>query len=147
MDQKSYIQTIVVAGSRPLNLPLHKDKIWAWLYKHIKDPTLTLFLFGDAEGPDTFMHQWCDLHKYPHEDPYVPIWALYGHAAGIVRNTQLLRDAQKTPRPKVIVFWDGVSPGSKNMIKQATEFNLPVTVLTWHPTMKTFIQKQKRLFE
>ncbi len=140
-------KTYVVSGSRTLNQPYHKDAMWTWLLNHIKKPQDVLFLFGDAEGPDTFMHQWCNTHLYPHEEPYVPIWAVYGNAAGVVRNTQLLRDGEKNPPVEVLIFWDGTSPGSKNMIKQAIQFHLPYKILIWSDGVKAFISQQKRLFE
>jgi hypothetical protein len=140
-------KTYVISGSRTLTQPKQKEAMWTWLDKHIPDPKKALFIFGDAAGIDTYMHQWCDLRGYPHEEPYVPVWAVYGNAAGVVRNTQMLRDAEKTPPVEVLIFWDGTSPGSKNMIKQAGQFHLPHKVLIWAEGVKAFISHQKRLFE
>lgn len=140
-------KTYVISGSRTLCQSYHKDAMWTWLDKHIPTPKAKLFLFGDADGIDTFMHQWCDKHGYTHEEPYVPIWAVYGNAAGVVRNTQMLRDGEKHLPVEVLIFWDGQSPGSKNMIKQAGSFHLPHKILIWADGVKAFISQQKRLFE
>lgn len=140
-------KTYVISGSRTLNQSIHKEATWTWLDQHIPNPKKCLFLFGDADGIDKYTHIWCDCRGYPHENPYVPIWAVYGNAAGVVRNTTMLEDGMKTPPVEVLIFWDGNSPGSKNMIKQAGKMHLPHKILIWADGVKGFISHQKRLFE
>ena len=55
---------------------------------------------------------------------YPADWGHYGKAAGPVRNMNMANVADD-----VIVFWDGESSGTKNMIETAKAKNIPCTVV------------------
>ena len=59
------------------------------------------------------------LEKYP------ALWEKYGDAAGPKRNEQMAEIADA-----VVVFWDGESKGSKNMIHCAKEKDLPCKIVS-----------------
>lgn len=50
-------------------------------------------------------------------------WDKYGKSAGVIRNKDMADYADA-----LIVFWDGVSKGTKNMIKMAEKKNLSIKV-------------------
>lgn len=54
-------------------------------------------------------------------------WAKYGKAAGPVRNRQMAEYA--APDWYCVIFWDGKSRGSKNMIEEARKMGLNVKVI------------------
>ena len=54
-------------------------------------------------------------------------WAKYGKAAGPVRNRQMAEYA--APDGYCVIFWDGKSRGSKNMIEEARKMGLNVKVI------------------
>ena len=53
-------------------------------------------------------------------------WRKYGKAAGPIRNKEMAKYADAA-----IVFWDGESKGSQNMIKTMREFGKPVDVVIY----------------
>ena len=54
-------------------------------------------------------------------------WERFGRAAGMRRNEQLL---QCVKPDVVIAFWDGKSPGTRNMIEHARAAGVRVAVFT-----------------
>jgi hypothetical protein len=70
-------------------------------------------LHGAARGADRLGHRWHSLRGTKVE-PYPAHWKLYGLAAGPMRNAEMARKADA-----LIAFWDEVSAGTKNMIKEA----------------------------
>lgn len=57
---------------------------------------------------------------------FVADWDKHGKAAGPIRNRQMAEYADIA-----IVFWDGKSRGSKNMIDEMNRLNKPVTVIRY----------------
>lgn len=55
-------------------------------------------------------------------------WKRYGHAAGPVRNGQMLRYAMGDA-PMVVAFWDGKSRGTKDMMRRAQDAGVKVQVV------------------
>jgi len=49
--------------------------------------------------------------------PLLPEWDKYGKAAGVIRNEEGVKWADI-----IVVFWDGESRGSKNVIKNAMKY-------------------------
>ena len=50
-------------------------------------------------------------------------WQRYGHGAGPIRNTELAKNADA-----LLAVWDGKSNGTRDMIKKAKQYGLPVHV-------------------
>lgn len=79
---------------------------------------ITQIISGGAKGVDSIGEQIAkDLGI-----PYIVVpaqWELFGRRAGPLRNREmaLIADA-------LIAVWDGVSPGTKNMINQAKHLGL-----------------------
>jgi hypothetical protein len=103
----------VIAGSRTIKDQTIVDKV-------VKSSGFKVseVICGCAPGVDTLGEIWAkenniSLAYYPAD------WNTYGKAAGHIRNGQMADNADA-----VIVIWDGESPGSRNMIKQAKKRNL-----------------------
>lgn len=90
------------------------------------DFDITVVIGGEAPGVDTLGKEWALAHHIPYEG-YPANWGKYGKKAGYHRNRQM-RDEGKADA--LIALWDGVSPGTKNMIQLAYEGGLIVYVHT-----------------
>jgi hypothetical protein len=58
---------------------------------------------------------------------FPPNWTKYGKAAGPIRNKQMAEYAC-LHNGGLIVIWDGISIGTKNMIDEATKLGLSIYV-------------------
>lgn len=126
---------ILVCGSRTygLNDPIGsynsvKKELLKAVYKLTKEgvPDLRVTIIqGEASGADVTAKQaakWFDWEylSFPAD------WEKHGKAAGPIRNKQMLDEGKPD---MVIAFWDGKSPGTKNMIDQATKSGVPVEII------------------
>lgn len=78
---------------------------------------------GGADGADSLGKEYAYVRQWVYEE-YPADWDQYGKAAGPIRNKQMAQDAQI-----LIAFWDGRSPGTLDMIKQALKGGLDLHVL------------------
>ncbi len=72
---------------------------------------------GHAKGADTFAEKYAADNQIPIR-VFPAEWEKYGRAAGPIRNRTML-DYAKEETPVVVAFWDGRSPGTGNMLKEA----------------------------
>lgn len=82
---------------------------------------------GAAPGADRLGERYARERGYE-IDPHPAEWDKYGKRAGMVRNEFM---AMSTGATHCFVFWDGVSPGSKDMIDQATNWKVPTKVINY----------------
>src|SRR5690606_7948711 len=74
---------------------------------------------GGAVGPDKLGEKWALVNDVP--VAYFPAqWNRYGDAAGPMRNRQMAEYADEA-----LILWDGVSPDTRNMIKEMKRLNKP----------------------
>lgn len=116
------VYKVIVAGTRTFNdyeaLKQHLDKQLRY-----KSATHRICIIsGCAKGPDQLGIQYAiekgyQFLKYPAD------WNKYGTAAGPIRNTQMINNADA-----VIVFWDGQSKGTEDTMKKATLKKLPMII-------------------
>lgn len=90
-----------------------------------RQKTPSAILSGMARGADSLGVQYANekgipVQKYPAD------WNKYGRRAGMVRNRQMLEDADA-----LVAFWDGASRGTANMITIAKEAGIPVRVVSY----------------
>ena len=78
---------------------------------------------GGANGIDSLAEQYADLHRI---SKYIlrPRYDLYGRAAPIIRNKQMVEMADA-----VLAVWDGESKGTQYTLKYAKEINKPLTLI------------------
>lgn len=78
---------------------------------------------GEAKGADTLGRVYGESHGIPVKC-FPADWQTYGKAAGYFRNSEMAKYAHKA-----IVFWDGQSPGSKDMIDKMKDLGKDVTIV------------------
>jgi len=110
----------IVAGSRDFqNYPLLCNEL-----DKIKD-SIKEIVCGEARGADTLGRTYAYDNAIPIKS-FAANWAAYGKSAGFVRNYQMAEYADAA-----IIFWDGVSPGSKHMIEVMKNLKKDVKVIRY----------------
>ncbi|HSY22343.1 MAG TPA: SLOG family protein [Polyangiaceae bacterium] len=92
-------------------------------------PQDTVIVSGGAPGPDTVAENMADklfLSKSIHKAD----WTRNGRAAGPIRNALVIEDCEA-----LVAFWDGVSPGTLDIIRKAVKSGKPVRI--FGPMRKT----------
>jgi hypothetical protein len=135
-----YDEAIVVAGSRKYNdYEKFKELLEEWIILEFPKASI-IFISGKAvTGPDDMIIRWCRENgrawtEYPADwddlgapGAYIKRNArgkLYNAAAGHQRNAQMA-----DVMTHALIFWDGHSPGTKNMINEAVKREIPHKVL------------------
>lgn len=120
---------IIIAGSRsfmgPENYKLLKKKMDK-MVKGIKGKIV--ILSGVSKGADAFGEKWAFENGYT-VMRFHPDWkrckgGKYDKTAGMKRNVEMAKQADAC-----VVFWDGVSPGTKGMIEIAKKHKLQLRVV------------------
>lgn len=65
---------------------------------------------GGARGADSLAARYANANQITLLE-YIPDWKTHGRKAGILRNYDIVREADM-----VIAFWDGISKGTKHSI-------------------------------
>lgn len=78
---------------------------------------------ADLLGEQFAMRNHMKLTLFPAE------WDTYGKAAGPIRNRQMAEYA--APDGYCVVFWDGKSRGSQNMITEASKAGIKTKIVTY----------------
>lgn len=113
----------IIAGSRSFERHANLPRLIADAVE-CSDFEVTEVVSGCARGIDTAGEAWAAAHGIPIRR-FPADWGRHGRAAGPMRNAEMARYAQA-----LIVIWDGVSRGTKNMIETAKREGLPVHVAT-----------------
>ena len=116
---------IIVAGSRNFqNYPLLCKEI-----DKVRDK-IECIVSGDAKGADTLGCTYAYDNNIPVKH-FPADWTKYGMAAGYIRNHEMGDYADE-----LIAFWDGTSPGTKDMIDYMTKLNKKVVVINYNEIKK-----------
>lgn len=118
---------IIVAGSRTV-----KDKIMVFnklKSLHRAYPNMEI-VSGCASGPDTFAINFANenevkIHMFPAD------WNKFGKRAGYIRNEEMAKFSDG-----LLIFWDGISSGSKHMITLAIKHKLKIKVIDQYGNYK-----------
>lgn len=78
---------------------------------------------GDAKGADSMAEQYAQKFSIPVK-VIKPDWKKYGRGAGVVRNREIVCEADL-----IIAFWDGKSKGTSSGIKFAQKLEKNVHVV------------------
>lgn len=113
---------LIIAGSRTLieeSVEIRKtvDNILTTMNMQVDE-----IVSGNAAGPDKIGESYAQM-KNIRVTSMPADWGKYGRAAGPIRNKQMAHYADVG-----IVFWDGVSKGSLNMIEEMSKLNKPCLV-------------------
>jgi hypothetical protein len=116
---------IVVAGGRDFN---DKDIIFSCLDKIVKKDDI--IISGHASGVDSWGECYADVHGLQLEI-YPAQWGVYGKSAGPIRNEQMAKIADK-----VILFWNGKSRGTYNMLQMAKKYQCEIVIFDYKGNLK-----------
>lgn len=124
---------LIIAGGRDFNdYELLEEKVDLFLYKVLDGYTLSninthniSIICGMQKGADTLGKQFGE--KYNLEVIEKPAdWNTHNKSAGPIRNNQMADICTHA-----IIFWDGSSRGSKNMIDICIQRNIPHKVIKY----------------
>ncbi len=109
---------VIIAGSQSIT-DYHE------VVKAVEDSqfNITTIISGRCpHGVDALGERWAEEHSLPIEK-YPAQWRLYGKSAGYMRNKTMAHNADG-----LVLIWDGKSPGSKNMLKEARSLKLKIWI-------------------
>lgn len=122
---------LIIAGGRDFNdYSLLENEVMKFIIEIANGRKLNRFndltiISGKASGADSLgidfaTDHWIGVEEYPAD------WDKYGKSAGPIRNEEMAKNATHC-----IVFWDGKSRGSKNMIETAQKYNLTLKIVNY----------------
>lgn len=86
-----------------------------------------VLLSGGASGADKLGERWAFENLVAYR-VYHPAWAKCGKAAGMLRNQEMVDDADAC-----VAFWDGRSKGTADTIRRAKAAKLKLKVIQYTP--------------
>ena len=118
---------LVVAGTRSFNdYEMLHDAVFATLVANAYwGKFRPEIVSGGAPGADTLAIRYATEASIPFK-VFPADWNKYGKSAGPIRNKQMAEYADAA-----IVFWNGKSRGTQNMIQQMRELGKPVEVVIY----------------
>jgi hypothetical protein len=84
---------------------------------------VTELISGGAQGADSLGESWAKSRGIPIRH-LIPDWKKHGRGAGIMRNTDIVKQADQ-----VIAFWDGTSRGTQDTMRKAKKASKLVKVV------------------
>lgn len=105
---------VIIAGSRGLGF----EAVLRALYHCEFTQDITEVVCGGAAGVDKAGKEWAQVINIPVK-MFPADWSKYGRAAGHIRNEEMAEYADA-----LIAVWDGQSPGTANMLKNAAKHDL-----------------------
>ena len=117
------IKRVVIAGCRNYNNYDEAKRYIDFYLSNICKKNKIIIVSGGASGADAIGEQYAKENGFAVEK-YLADWKTFGKSAGPRRNKQMAEVSDF-----VICFWDGISKGTKSMIKYAKECNKPVRII------------------
>lgn len=99
---------VAVIGSRSFNDYEEVKRI-------LSEIKITLLISGGASGADSLGERYAKENNIETKI-FLPDWNKHGKVAGLLRNTDIVNEAEL-----VVAFWDGVSKGTKDSLNKAQE--------------------------
>ena len=123
--EKKKVQKVIIAGSRSFNNYALLSSRVSGILANIENP---IIVSGTAAGADRLGERYAAEHglqllQFPAN------WEAHGKAAGFIRNQEMAENADA-----LILFWDGKSRGSKNMLMHAKRQGLLIRIINTNPT-------------
>ena len=128
---------VIVAGTRTFtDQQLLYSTLDSILADYPEDKYKIIIISGCAKGADSIAIQYAKDHDYEIKK-FPAEWDKLGKSAGVRRNLQMAQYASDIYHQGLLVaFWNGESPGTKNMIEVAKRYNLPVQIVDCKVTEK-----------
>jgi hypothetical protein len=112
---------VAVTGSRHPSA-IERVKVWSILDMFHAATPITLLVHGAATGRDRDAAEWAESRWVPHTgQKYAADWACDGRAAGPIRNSRMLRDAN----PDMLVAFAG-GTGTADCTRKAKALGIRV---------------------
>lgn len=128
------MKRVIIAGNREFNdYDMLRRCVDTILHDDFAAHTPLEFVSGHAHGADELGEKY--FHKQingtgDYKLTLFPAdWGKYGRSAGPIRNREMVNYAGDDG--VLIAFWDGTSPGTRNVINEAIEHGLEVHVYRW----------------
>ena len=86
-------------------------------------PKIDTVVSGGANGADKFGKKFARVSRLKYK-AFLPDWDKFGKSAGMIRNRDIIDNADVA-----IVFWDGISKGTKNAIDLILSKKIPYTII------------------
>lgn len=119
------MKRLIIAGSRDFdNAELLNSKCLI-LTSGLWQSDRLVVLCGMAQGADKLAYHWAIDHGFKVLE-YPADWTKHGKSAGPIRNEEMAKNADM-----LVAFWDGKSPGTKDMILRAIEHGLEIHVFRY----------------
>lgn len=109
---------LIIAGTRTFK---DYDYFKSVVMKNLTEMP-TEIISGGAKGTDTLAQEYADEYEIPFTE-FPANWEKHGKSAGPIRNREMASHGTHC-----LVFWDGKSRGTTNMIDIAIGKNLPLVV-------------------
>ena len=109
---------LIIAGGRGFTR-------YGTLVNQMKEYQPDVIICGMARGADMLGHRYAKdrgigVMEMPAD------WEIYGTKAGYIRNEEMARRATH-----LLVFWDGISRGTKSMIELAHRYGLEIHIVRY----------------
>ena len=91
-------------------------------------PGVTEIVSGGARGVDACAREYARAHGIPFIE-FLPDYRRYRRGAPLCRNAQILDYADE-----VLIFWDGISQGTRWVIRRCAHLGKKATVVRMDPT-------------
>jgi hypothetical protein len=125
---------VIIAGTRTFdNYKLLKEKVEQFTFwfedievvsgaqkKRVERNGEWIYVGADYLGEQWAQKNWWIIHRF------WPDWETHGKAAGPIRNREMVKFANCA-----VIFWDGYSPGTANLIDNCRIFDLPHRVVRY----------------
>ena len=85
---------------------------------------------GMARGADTLGEMWALEHGVAVMQ-FPALWNVFGKRAGMIRNKAMACYADA-----LIALWDGQSPGTEHMIREASSHKIPIHIARINDSLK-----------
>jgi len=84
---------------------------------------ITELISGGAKGADSLGERYADENNIQ-KKIFLPDWERFGKAAGMIRNTDIIENAEF-----IIAFWNGTSKGTLDSMNKATKLNKKILII------------------
>jgi len=118
-----YNMKLIIAGSRDFN---NKKLLFSKVDEIKNSLNISEIVSGTANGADTLGEQYAQENNLKCTE-FPADWNLYGKGAGHIRNKNMAEYSDYC-----IVFWNGYSKGTKNMIQTMKKLNKPVITINYN---------------
>jgi hypothetical protein len=116
------MKRLLVAGTRTITPSFSALDHAAAIF--FRDKVWITVVHGDAQGVDRTGAAWAKARRYKQES-HPADWAKWGKRAGPIRNQEMLESGIDA----AIFFWDGKSPGTRDMINRVAQTPTPYIVI------------------